>query len=122
MEEGRAKLLPSETEHVIRVATKPNPKYLEYRIHCCLKRSWQYVDKPMISDSAKNEVAAAINAPASPGVRSQLIFALQTAWPFIHGSGDLVLIDEATTLMRHDFSLTVGNENTPKPTRRSVRP
>lgn len=79
---------------------------VERRIHDAIKSCWPLVNVLFVSDAAKNEVGGF--ALASPeevqGKGLMMIFALQTAWPFVHGSKDEALKQEVSALLRHDFS------------------
>lgn len=78
------------------------PSELERRMHQALKDSWKYIDRSMVSNTARNEVGPLVNAESIAGRRVEMLFALQTAWTFVHGSGDKVLIAELGDLLRHD--------------------
>lgn len=78
-------------------------KIMKLRFHECINDAWKYVNIPFVSHSAKSKVGAVASAPLGTCDRVQLIFALQTAWPFIHGSDNARLITEAKTLMRYEF-------------------
>lgn len=76
---------------------------MEQRFHQCIKDAWKHVNTPFASKSASSEVGRVALAALGVPIRRQLIFALQTAWPFIHGCKDERLIQEAKSLMRYDF-------------------
>lgn len=60
---------------------------IELRLHQCIKDAWKLVNTTFASDSAKSKVGAVVVAPIGEVSRKQLIFALRSAWTFIHGSG-----------------------------------
>lgn len=76
---------------------------MELRFHQCIKDAWRYVNAPFASDSAKSKVGAVALAEMGTCSRIDMIFALQTAWTFIHGCGDERLIQEARALRAYDF-------------------
>lgn len=73
---------------------------LEQRMHRALKSVWLYVDRPFTSNSARNEVGALAKADDVAGKRIPMLFALQTAWTFVHGSGNQALMDEVSYLLK----------------------
>ena len=71
------------------------------RMHAALKAAWKYVNIPMVSDSARSEVGRFVQSPPTVDQRIPMLFALQTAWTFVHGSGDAELLAEFRFLLGH---------------------
>lgn len=74
---------------------------LEARMHKALKAAWKYVNAPFTSNSARNQVGKYAEAENVSGMRIEMLFALQTAWTFVHGSGDEALLEEMRQLLGH---------------------
>ncbi|UDM18844.1 hypothetical protein [Vogesella sp. XCS3] len=74
---------------------------IEKRMHQALKDSWKYVNTPFVSNSAKSKVGGFVNAESVAGQKIGMLFAIQTAWPFVHDSGGLALKNELRTLLGH---------------------
>jgi hypothetical protein len=74
---------------------------VEERMHQALKDAWQYVNRPFVSEYAKKEVGHFAEAEAVVGQRIDMLFALQRAWTFVHGSGEQKLKDEVGFLLGH---------------------
>jgi hypothetical protein len=72
---------------------------LEQRLHAALKAAWQYVNIPFASRSARNEVGKYAESDDVSGQHMDMLFALQTAWTFVHDSGDDALVDEMRQLL-----------------------
>jgi len=74
---------------------------VEQRMHKALKAAWKYVNAPFTSNSARNHVSKYAEADNVSGKRIEMLFALQTAWTFVHGSGDETLLEEMRQLLGH---------------------
>lgn len=61
---------------------------IEEEMYQLLQESWKYVNTPFTSNSAKAEVGKYVTNPFSVENKVGMLFALQTAWTFVHGSGD----------------------------------
>lgn len=92
-----------QTKRTKQVLQEDEAKGMALRYHQCIKDAWIYVNTPFVSNSAKSEVGAVVNSQIGTCTSIQLTFALQTAWPFIHGCNDQRLFQEAKTLMRYDL-------------------
>lgn len=90
---------------------------VERRIHEVLKAAWPLVNQLFVSNSAKNEVGPLALSPIEDlrGRGVDMIFALQTAWPFIHDSKDTVLKRQAALLLRHESPNDDLPAKTPSP-------
>lgn len=82
------------------VAT-PESDSLEARMHRALKAAWPHVNGLWTSDSATEEVGRLALAPLKQVAdkRKEMLFALQTAWTFVHGSGNEALKTEVRAVM-----------------------
>ncbi len=80
------------------MTVEPTP--LEQRMHRALKAAWPYVNRPFTSNSARTEVGTLAQATDIAGKRIPMLFALQTAWTFVHGSSDAALKAEVSELLR----------------------
>ena len=78
---------------------------LERRLHAALQAAWPHVNKPFTSNSAKNEVGRFATASFVEGQYLPMVFALQTAWAFVHDSGDDKLLAECRELLGHGQSI-----------------
>jgi hypothetical protein len=74
---------------------------LAQRMPRALKAAWKYVNAPFTSHSARNQVGKYAEAENVSGMRIEMLFALQTAWTFVHGSGDEELLEEMRQLLGH---------------------
>lgn len=92
-----------QTKRTKQVLQEDEVKGMALRYHQCIKDAWIYVNTPFVSNSAKSEVGAVVNSQIGTCTSIQLTFALQTAWPFIHGCNDQRLFQEAKMLMRYDL-------------------
>jgi hypothetical protein len=84
------------------IVSKNPESELEKRMHQALKEAWIYVNIPYISRTARNEVGHFVDAESVAGRRVDMLFALQTAWTFVHGSGNHTLMAEIRSLLNHD--------------------
>lgn len=82
-------------------AEKAREAAVEHRMHQALKAAWKYVNAPFTSNSARNEVQKFAEADVVTGQRIPMLFALQTAWTFVHGAEDKVLMAEIGQLLGH---------------------
>jgi len=74
---------------------------IKERMHKTLQRAWPYVNRPFTSNSARNEVGRyALSEVPQDGL--DMLFAIQTAWTFVHGSGDEDLQKELLAILRYD--------------------
>lgn len=89
--------MPATAEHI---ALKSRNVEIEERLHRALKAAWPYVNRPFTSQSAKNEVGRFVEAEDITGQRVPMLFALQTAWTFVHGSDNPSLLEEMRVLLR----------------------
>jgi len=72
---------------------------IEQRMHNALKAAWKYVNTPFTSRTARAEVGKYAEAETVAGMRNDMLFALQTAWTFVHGSDNRELLDEMRQLL-----------------------
>jgi hypothetical protein len=85
---------------------------VEQRMHRALKAAWKYVNAPFTSNSARTQVGKYVEADNVSGKRIEMLFALQTAWTFVHGSGDEDLLNEMRQLLGHgDIWKELGTAN-----------
>ncbi len=80
----------------------------ELRLHEALKAAWKYVDRPFTSNSAREEVGEFAQADFMPGKRLPMLFAMQTAWTFVHGAGDKALMAEMRNFLGHGQASRLG--------------
>lgn len=74
---------------------------IERRLYEALKAAWKYVDRPFTTNSARAEVGQFALADFQPGKGLAMLFALQTAWGFVHNAKDTTLMAEMGALLRH---------------------
>lgn len=67
---------------------------------CCLDMTL-YVDRPFTTNAARAEVRRFALADFQPGKGLAMLFALQTAWGFVHTAKDTTLMAEMGALLRH---------------------
>lgn len=82
-------------------AEKAREAAVEQRMHQALKAAWKYVNAPFTSNSARNQVRQFAEAEVVAGQRINMLFALQTAWTFVHGADDKALMAEIGQLLGH---------------------
>lgn len=85
--------------------TSEHEAAMEQRMHCALKAAWVHVNKPFTSNSAKTKVRQFAEVDSVAGHRVAMLFALQTAWTFVHASGDLELRAEISDLLGHGLDV-----------------
>lgn len=83
---------------------------IEEQLHSALKAAWPYVNRPFTSNSAKAEVRQFAEATSVEGQRGPMLFALQTAWTFVHGSDNHELLAKMRNLLGHS---SLYNHDTP---------
>lgn len=74
---------------------------VEQRMHRALKAAWKYVNAPFTTNSARTEVGKYAEATDVSGKSIEMLFALQTAWSFVHGARDEDLMKEIGHLLSH---------------------